>query len=562
MRAFLERLLWAVVALACGLAVGTFLIVAGRRLGYPLELEWMEGGVLDHVRRIVAGAPLYAPPSVRFTAFVYPPLYYLAVAAIASFAPLGFAAARALSLAATAGILAGVFALVLRETSDRIAASVAVGLVAAAYGVTGFWYDLARPDTLALGLAVGAILCLRFARSRRGAGAAGLLLAASVFGKQTLLILAVALLLGGLAISVRRARAAAVTFAAALAAGVGLLEWASRGWFLFYAVELPMRQGWSAVRAPELLGPLVAVSIPGMVLAAAALSLAPGISSTGLMVPDRALQPSLARFYGPVVLGAVATSSLARVHPGGARNAWIPAVVGLAVASGLACGWVRRGATSRETARPSLGPVLVALLVLCQLALFAYDPRRAVPDRADRACAEVLFARLGRLPADTWMPAGGFYRHLAGRPGLDAHAYALSDVFRARGLPQAETLLDDLVDRVRRRRYHAVVLGTRELETLPDAVAEAVFANYAPSERLLADPRCAFPRSGFPNRPELVLTPVDGVAAAPGEPQAAQAQTIIRTSAAASFDSRSSQPRRGEARSMAIHHDSGAASSE
>ena len=45
------------------------------RLSYPLDLEWMEGGVLTHALRLSRGQPLYAEPSVDFVSFLYTPLY-------------------------------------------------------------------------------------------------------------------------------------------------------------------------------------------------------------------------------------------------------------------------------------------------------------------------------------------------------------------------------------------------------------------------------------------------------------------------------------------------------
>src|SRR5207245_9768312 len=36
------------------------------RLSYPFELEWMEGGVLAGVQRLLHGQPLYAAPSLDY----------------------------------------------------------------------------------------------------------------------------------------------------------------------------------------------------------------------------------------------------------------------------------------------------------------------------------------------------------------------------------------------------------------------------------------------------------------------------------------------------------------
>ena len=54
----------------------TFVAIALLRIGYPFELEWMEGSMVAHIARVVAGQPLYVSPTLAFTPFAYPPLYF------------------------------------------------------------------------------------------------------------------------------------------------------------------------------------------------------------------------------------------------------------------------------------------------------------------------------------------------------------------------------------------------------------------------------------------------------------------------------------------------------
>ena len=42
-----------------GLFIVTYLAVAWARLSYPFELEWLEGGSLTQVDRILSGQPVY-----------------------------------------------------------------------------------------------------------------------------------------------------------------------------------------------------------------------------------------------------------------------------------------------------------------------------------------------------------------------------------------------------------------------------------------------------------------------------------------------------------------------
>src|SRR5437899_11890330 len=95
------RGLWALglaLALAYPLA---YVTIALTRMRFPFELEWMEGGVLDHVRRILAGQPLYVAPSLRFTPFIYPPLYFELGAVVCRVLGPGFAQLRLLSFLAS-----------------------------------------------------------------------------------------------------------------------------------------------------------------------------------------------------------------------------------------------------------------------------------------------------------------------------------------------------------------------------------------------------------------------------------------------------------------------------
>lgn len=60
-----------------------FVGVAWRRLPHPYQLEWMEGGSVEHVRRILSGDPLYPEPAIEFVPFIYTPLYFYVGAALA-----------------------------------------------------------------------------------------------------------------------------------------------------------------------------------------------------------------------------------------------------------------------------------------------------------------------------------------------------------------------------------------------------------------------------------------------------------------------------------------------
>ena len=115
------------------LAIGALLYVLGRRLAYPYDLEWMEGGMLCHALRLLEGKPIYGPPSVDFVPFLYTPLYPVVVAGLAKLFGLSYALGRLVSLAGffAAMVLGYVFAR--REGGSRAAALAAMAIVAAAF---------------------------------------------------------------------------------------------------------------------------------------------------------------------------------------------------------------------------------------------------------------------------------------------------------------------------------------------------------------------------------------------------------------------------------------------
>src|SRR5690606_7908479 len=79
-----------VVVLLAAWPIVAFVGIAASRIGYPFDLEWMESGVIDHVRVVLSGEPLYREPSLEFTPYIYTPGYYYASALVSSVAGVGY----------------------------------------------------------------------------------------------------------------------------------------------------------------------------------------------------------------------------------------------------------------------------------------------------------------------------------------------------------------------------------------------------------------------------------------------------------------------------------------
>ena len=333
------RALRAAAALLGLAAICGYAGIALARLGYPFTLEVLESNSLVEVHRILAGQPLYAAPSVSYVADGYPPLYFAVSAAAAGVLGQSYLALRLVSLLSSLACFAIVTRLVQRETASAAAGLAAAGLLAATYFVTGTWFDVARVDSLFLALSAAALYAARWARTRRGAIIAGLLLGAAFLTKQTALAEGAAVL-AALALGPRRrlAVAAALAYAAVLGGSTLALGLASHGWYLYYVFEQMSEHSLSASAAGQFWAGYLLPTL-GLAIAAALLG-------------ARRLPPAL--LAGCAALAAEGYAAL--VHAGGGVNDLLPAYLAVSLLAGLALGdQPRRAAAGDPGHRPAGG---------------------------------------------------------------------------------------------------------------------------------------------------------------------------------------------------------------
>lgn len=461
--------------------------------------------MLCHALRLVDGQALYAPPSADFVSFAYVPLYPAIVAALAHVFGLGYALARGVSVAGFLLALGAGYAFVRREGGAREVALSAAAVSAAAFAPTGAWYDLARIDSLGLGLtALGVLLAWRGRHRDATTVAAALVLVAAFFAKQTAAPLVVGAA-GALALSDRR-RAALFAGTGAVAGGAvfAWLQARSHGWFATYAFGLHQRHGFDA-RAALLIAPLRTALLlgPGLALLpwawtrarSSALAYASALGAAGLAASmlgagtewayHNALVPGV--FFGGIAVAVAAAQLDAARIPG---TAWaVPSLLTLSILS-AAGGWV----WIVDRAAPGLGLALPT----------GYDPRPLWPTAADRAAGDALVARLRAETGAVFVPFHPYYAHLAGKQA-SLHAMNLADLSGAGlGTPR------DLVEAIRTRAFALIVLDEEDGPRTGDARAQEAIAqfprlagNYDVAERI-EGPRVF---SGAPVRPRLLLRP-------------------------------------------------------
>lgn len=481
----------------------TFITVAWLRLPHRYQLEWMEGGSVEHVRRILSGRSLYAEPAIEFIAFIYTPLYFYFGAALAWLTGPELAPLRLISLIAALGCLALIGTWVWRETGQMLAALLAAGLFAASYPAAGAWFDLARVDSLFLLLTLAAAWVLRFhgkdprmtpgrpGRARTAQLVAGLLIVAAYQTKQAALIVFAPLMLYELVVWRNWRTPTAATLVGG--ASIVLLQWLSRGWYWFYTVTLPashelVSQMWWGFWRHDLL----AVMPVALLLAA------------GWLLWGRPADNARGRgFYVALTLGMLGASWTSRLHLGGYLNVNMPAFAVLALLTGLAAGEVRAWTRRQADPRASATRALLYLACIWQLGLLFHPPARLLPTAADSAAGEHVERLIARYDGDVLIP---FHGYLAARAGKPAYVQPMAsyDLLRS-GTAPIEGFVKQFEAAFEAHRFDAVVMDNAPG---PFGFQEALAEFYEPVERVFERDEDAFwPISGMPTRPHMVHEP-------------------------------------------------------
>lgn len=446
------------------------------RLTYPYDLEWMEGGVLAHAWRALHGKSIYPSPGPDFVPMVYTPGYYWLVALCGKVFGLGYTLGRLVSIGGTLSACAAILWGTNRWTGRAPLGLVGVAIFLGAYESSGAFYDLVRPDALAMGLLAWTLVLAPDERVSRQVAAAGLLFLAFTV-KHNTAAFGVPVALGlwsmhGWRSALRFALIAAVP----ALLFVGGMQLSTDGNFLTYILAVPashpimwdravpgsVRELGHAMPATctilaiwfMTLGPrvvprapvplLVVVPTVGAIGAIWGLGSLPAVP--GLM-PFNVAECSTA--YGlvgvlmaalPVTLGAMAltrhlngawiygvgvvTMSMAaafvmRGHHGGFINVFIP------MHFVLACATVLAVADALESLPSGRSAPLAALIAMAQPVQawsgFALD--RLVPTAQDKAAGDELVAYLKTIdgpilsPYATWLPV---------QAGHDPHFHLIS----------------------------------------------------------------------------------------------------------------------------------------
>jgi hypothetical protein len=461
-------------------------IVFIMRAAYPFELEWMEGGAVDHVARVLNGQLIYVKPTIEFVPYIYTPLYYYVSALVAQVTGIGFLPLRMVSLLSTIGILAVLFQFARRETGNWRYGLIAAGIYAAAFKCCGAWYDVGRADSLFVFLLISGVYKLRYSQATRDFIIAAVVLWLAFLAKQTAAMATVPLLIGTLYWHRKRALSFLLSYGVLIAASVILLDLVHDSWFSYYIFKLP---GMHKNDASQYLGFWVhdiARALPVTFL----------LSCGTIALFWRANQRPLSVFYASLLLGCLGTSWSSRFHAGGYDNALMPLCAILALLAVIVpVGLVR---IKQVKSTNALTTVALPLALLIQFGLLWYNPISQIPTSVAKSSGEAIIQTISKFPGDLYMPYHGYLPTLAGK-----EPYAQQMALKY--LVQADTVLGtkltaSLDSAFTSRRFALVILDSPS----PDPALNQAYIEY----RDMPDAVMTFwPLTGMPTRPRFWYVP-------------------------------------------------------
>lgn len=471
------------MAAACGYLIAVLAIMAAR-VSYPYEIEWMEGGVVDHVRRLAQGEPLYVSPSLAFIPFPYPPLFYALAAALSSMVGEGFIPLRIVSALSSLGILALIAAFVLRETGRRDAALIGAGLFAAMYQIGGAWFDVGRVDMLMLVLVLAGFFSARYASDRWCAPVTSIALSAAFFSKQSAAIIGAPLVLWLIVARPRQGIITALTTGTAAIAGTLILDALHDGWYRYYLFDLPSHYQLHPRR-------MVYFFTRDLVPTA----IAAGLAVFALLTPQarRSLGFRLA-----LATGLLAAAVVLRSNDGGYNNVLLPGFAAISVLAAVGYDSARRALAA--SASGQLLATWPAILLIIQFAILIYNPFETIPSAESRAAADRIVEHVRNTRGEVWIPYHGYLAAKAGKPPL-AHWMAVADIYRFGRADLRAALEGEIAQALAARRFSLIVMSNSEL-SFPSL--ESTYVRQGPvTER----PGVLMPVTGAQTGPESYYVP-------------------------------------------------------
>jgi len=383
----------------------SFILIAVIRMLYPFELEWMEGGTVEHVLRILQGKEIYVRPGIDFMPYIYTPLYYWVSALVAKMTGIGFLPLRIVSIVSSIVCMLFIYMIVRKETGQKFPAMISMTLFPAFFVLSGEWFDLARVDMLFLAFILIAAYILRFHKASGWYVIAGFIAFLSFFTKQTALIVFGMVGLFLLFENLKRSLYFIITFALLTIGSTLFFNHLTDGWYWFWNFSLVAAHRWNyqfllLFWTIDLLKPLsIAISFTLFLFL--------------LKLFNRQIKENL--FYLGFALGMFGCAWSSRLHYGGYENVLIPAHIILAIFMGFGFYESMKFFGKEEDTKSAFIRIFILIIALAQFTTLNYNPRTLIPHPYDLEAGNQFIEHISRVQGEVFIPTTSYISRLAGK---------------------------------------------------------------------------------------------------------------------------------------------------
>ncbi len=462
-----------------------FVFAGWSRLYYPYDLEWMEGGQVEHTARILEGKQIYIQPSIEFIPYIYTPLYPYITALTAKITGMGYFPLRLISYASTQLTFLLIWLLVKKETQSKFAAFSAVGLYAATYQISGFWFDLARVDSLFLLFYVASIYFLRKEQNLGNILISCLLMFLSYFTKQTALLFFIPVAVYLFITKSRFKWLYPAVYLVLIISSTLIFNVLTNGWYYFWNFGLPSSHHWNmkyliSFWSGDLIKPL-------------------GIALLFSFFIYFLIEKKEKYFILMFFIGSFLVSWLTRLHYGGFLNSLMPAYLFIAVGFGLFISKIEKQ-DFLSLPNNQLLRTFFYMLILFQFINLSYNPLKALPQKQDKIYGDKLISKVRTFGGDVWIPCHSYISRYAGKESF-CHAMVLYDLMISKSEIK-NPVKSEIVNQLKNHRFSAIILNSDwQKEHIP-GLAEY----YYMSETVYTDETGFFTVTGH-TRPNLIFLP-------------------------------------------------------
>lgn len=435
----INKLLTVFIYLLIAYAIFSVFFVFISRLFFPYQLEWMEGGEIEHILRLLDGKCIYCPPSLEFIPYIYTPLfYYIGIPFIRIFG-VNFFSIRLVSILGFVLLLSTTYLVVFKTTKNKFWSFVAVGLLAFSYSTTGFWFDLARVDTIANLFMLLSFFFLLDENPKRNLLSAFFAFCA-FYTKQSFISVHLFLLLGLLIRNKGLFSKHFLLYFSLILVSTIIETIRSDGWYIFWNFTLPASHYWIWSRV------VTFWSIDLLPFYSISLALILGY----FFVQKDELLKSKEIYFLLFLIGTLFNSYFLRLHYGGYLNVLIPFVISISIVLPIIVFRFQQMFNSKNI------QTILLTLVLVQFCLLIYDFRTPIPTQKDKAEIEYLLNNFKETPGDVYLMGYNFVQRYIGK--RDFPHYVLVNDLLIANVKEKESFEREFIDSLKTHKFSAILL--------------------------------------------------------------------------------------------------------